>query len=566
MDKTDKKRAIVCAVCFEKSRYNKDIKSRKGCEYMKLTFLGAAHEVTGSCSLLEVNGKHILIDCGMEQGPDLYENQPLPLEAGDVDALLLTHAHIDHSGKIPLLCRQGFRGPIYCTGATADLCDIMLRDSAHIQEFEAEWRNRKARRAGLPEYVPLYTIQDAVNAMKQFSPCRYGEVVQVCEGVTIRFVDVGHLLGSASIEIWAKEDGEEKTIVFSGDIGNVEQPLLKNPCYIQQADVVVMESTYGNRSHAPQPDYVGNLAKVIQQTFDRGGNIVVPCFAVGRTQEMLYFLRQIKQNNLVKGHGNFPVYVDSPLAVEATGIFHNSHWEYFDEETRLLLENGIDPIRCPGLKLAVTTEESQAINSDKRCKVILSASGMCEAGRIKHHLKHNLWRPECSVLFVGYQAVGTLGRALVEGATEVRLFGETIQVRAQVLQLPGMSGHADREGLLKWVNAVEPKPSQVYVNHGGNEVCEEFAALLREQGYTVQVPYSGSQYNLVTGQELAPGNRTKIEKSESEGESRQTAVFRRLMEAGKRLMTVIGHNKGGANKDLAKFADQIQALCEKWDR
>ncbi len=533
---------------------------------MKLTFLGAAHEVTGSCSLLEVNGKHILIDCGMEQGPDFYENQPLPLAPGDVDALLLTHAHIDHSGKIPLLCRQGFRGSIYCTGATADLCDIMLRDSAHIQEFEAEWRNRKALRAGLPEYVPLYTIQDAINAMKQFCPCRYGQVIQICEGVAARFVDVGHLLGSSSIEIWAEEDGQKKTIVFSGDIGNSNQPLLKDPSYINQADVVVMESTYGNRSHPPRPNYIGDLAKVIQRTFDRGGNIVVPCFAVGRTQEMLYFLRQIKQNRMVKGYEDFPVYVDSPLAVEATGIFHNSHWEYFDEETCNLLESGIDPIRCPGLKLAVTAEESQAINSDKRCKVILSASGMCEAGRIKHHLKHNLWRPECSVLFVGYQAVGTLGRSLVEGATEVKLFGETIQVRAEVLQLPGMSAHADREGLLQWIDAVQPKPAQVYVNHGGNEACEEFAALLREKGYFVQVPYSGSEYNLLTGQQLALGNRVQIERTEYENESRQSAVFRRLMEAGKRLITVIGHNKGGANKDLAKFADQIQALCEKWDR
>ena len=535
---------------------------------MKLTFLGAAHEVTGSCALLTVNEKHILIDCGMEQGPDLYENQPLPIAAGDVEALLLTHAHIDHSGKIPLLCKEGFRGPIYCTSATANLCDIMLRDSAHIQEFEAEWRNRKALRAGLPEYVPLYTVQDAVNAMKQFSPCEYGEIIPICDGVSVRFSDVGHLLGSATIEIWVQEEEETKTVVFSGDIGNTNQPLLNDPCYPTQADVVIMESTYGNRSHGPRPDYVNDLAKVLQDTFDRGGNVVVPCFAVGRTQEMLYFLRQVKQNRLIKGHEGFPVYVDSPLAVEATGIFHNSQWNYFDSETRRLLEEGIDPIRCPGLKLAVTTEESQAINSDKRCKVILSASGMCEAGRIKHHLKHNLWRPECSILFVGYQAVGTLGRSLVEGATEVRLFGEKIQVRAQILQLPGMSGHADREGLLQWIEHIQPKPTQVYVNHGGDEVCDEFAQMLCERGFDAKAPYPGSQYDLVTGEVLEQGNRVQkqLEDEEETGASRASAVFQRLVQAGKRLMTVIGHNRGGANKDLAKFADQIHALCEKWDR
>ena len=533
---------------------------------MKLTFLGAAHEVTGSCTLLQTNGKNILIDCGLEQGPDEYENPELPLAAGDVDAVLLTHAHIDHSGRLPLLCRQGFRGPIYCTGATADLCDIMLRDSGHIQEFEAEWRNRKAKRAGLPEYLPLYTVQDAVNAMKQFSPCRYGEVVPVCEGISVRFTDVGHLLGSASIEIWVEEEGEQKTLAFSGDVGNLHQPLLNDPSYLSQADVVVMESTYGSRSHGPRPDYVNDLARVLQRTFDRGGNLVVPCFAVGRTQEMLYFLRQVKQNRLVKGHEDFPVYVDSPLAVEATGIFHNTDREYFDPETCNLLEQGIDPIRCPGLRLAVTSEESQAINADRRCKVILSASGMCEAGRIKHHLKHNLWRPESTILFVGYQAVGTLGRALVEGATDVRLFGEKIEVRAEICQLPGMSGHADREGLVKWLGAIQPMPGQVYINHGGEDSCEQLAAQLRSLGYNALAPYPGAEYDLVTGHQLAVGNTQRKEPEEVSLERRGTAVFRRLLEAGKRLMTVISHNQGGANKDLAKFADQINALCDKWDR
>ena len=532
---------------------------------MKLPFLGANHEVTGSCTLVQAGGKNILIDCGMEQGPDEYENQPLPLAPGDVDALLLTHAHIDHSGRIPLLCRQGFRGPVLCTPPTASLCDIMLRDSAHIQEFEAEWRNRKARRAGLPEYVPLYTVQDAMNAMKQFRPCEYDTAVQVCEGVTARFIDVGHLLGSASILLTVEEEGETRRIAFSGDIGNKNQPLLKDPTYLHAADVVVMESTYGVRSHGPQPDYPAQLAKVLQRTFDRGGNVVVPCFAVGRTQEMLYFLRQIKQNNLVHGHEDFPVYVDSPLAVEATGIFRETPAPNFDEDTRRLLDSGIDPLRCPGLVLAVTSEESRAINADRRCKVILSASGMCEAGRIKHHLKHNLWRPESTILFVGYQAEATLGRALVEGATDVKLFGEKIEVRAEVCRLPGMSGHADREGLLEWLGHFDPPPAQVYVNHGDDAVCDEFTAQLCRMGYAARSPYNGAEYDLVTGEMLAEGNRVRREHRTEEA-GRAATMFRRLVEAGKRLMTVISHNQGGANKDLAKFASQIDALCEKWDR
>lgn len=533
---------------------------------MKLTFLGAAHEVTGSCTLLEVNGKHILIDCGMEQGPDEYENQPLPLEAGDVDALLLTHAHIDHSGRIPLLCRQGFRGPVYCTGATADLCDIMLRDSAHIQEFEAEWRNRKARRAGLPEYVPLYTVEDAQKAMKQFSPCRYGETIHITPEVRARFCDAGHLLGSASIEVWATEGEKERKIVFSGDIGNTNQPLLNDPQPIQGADVVVTECTYAGRSHGPAPDTPARLAKILQRTFDRGGNVVVPCFAVGRTQEMLYFLRQIKEEGRVKGHPDFPVYLDSPLAVEATGIFHASRAEYFDADTRALLAQGKDPLRCPGLRLAVATDESRAINADKRCKVILSASGMCEAGRIKHHLKHNLWRPESTVLFVGYQALGTPGRALAEGATQLKLFGENIEVRAEICRMEGLSGHADEAGLVRWIQHFNPAPRQVYVVHGNDEACDAYAETLTRQGLLARAPYTGAEYDLESGEMLQSGNRARKEREEQQEAGRAATVFRRLVEAGKRLMVVIGHNQGGANKDLARFADQIDALCDKWDR
>ena len=296
--------------------------------------------------------------------------------------------------------------------------------------------------------------------------------------------------------------------------------------------------------------------------------MVIPSFAVGRTQELLYFIREIKERGLVTGHGNFPVYIDSPLAIEATRIFQNTDIGCFDAETRALLEQGIDPIQFPGLRVSVTSDESRMINADRTPKVILSASGMCEAGRIRHHLKHNLWRPECTVLFVGYQAVGTLGRTLIDGATSVKLFGETIEVQAELCQLTGLSGHADQEGLLRWVHAFETKPKRVFVVHGEDEVSDIFAHTLTEQGFTASAPYNGEQWGI--GAEgavcIKEGNRIHIEHRVSEGAARAATVFQRLVSAGKRLLRVIQHNEGGANKDLAKFADQINALCDKWDR
>ena len=404
---------------------------------MKLTFLGANHEVTGSCTMLEAAGQRFLIDYGMEQGKNVYENQPLPVAPGEIDFVLITHAHIDHTGLLPLLAHNGFRGRIYATIPTVELCGIMLRDSAHIQEFEAEWKNRKGKRSGAEPVEPMYTVQDAEAACRLFRGVEYDKRIQLAPGIEARFVDVGHLLGSASIELWITEGSTTTKLVFSGDIGNLEQPIIKDPTYIQQADYVFMESTYGDRNHDPRPDYVAELAKILQRTFDRGGNVVVPSFAVGRTQEMLYFLREIKEKGLVKGHGNFPVYIDSPLATEATRIFRDTDPGCFDAQTRALLEKGIDPINVPGLRISVTSEDSRMINTDRTPKVILSASGMCEAGRIRHHLKHNLWRPECTILFVGFQAVGTLGRTLIEGTDLVKLFGEPIEVKAEICQLTG---------------------------------------------------------------------------------------------------------------------------------
>lgn len=532
---------------------------------MKLSFLGADHEVTGSCHYLQACGKKILVDCGMQQGPDEYEHQEMPVAPGEIDYVLLTHAHIDHSGRIPLLAKYGFRGSVCTTEATSDLCSIMLRDSAHIQEFEAEWKNRKGKRAGRDPVEPLYTMEDAEKAISLFSPYAYGERIHLCDGLSIRFTDCGHLLGSAAIEVWATENGVTKKIAFSGDIGNVNQPLINDPQYLSEADYIVMESTYGTRLHQPPPDYCSALAEIIQRTFDRGGNVVIPSFAVGRTQELLYFLREIKERELVKYHSNFPVYVDSPLAIEATQIFRNNQDDY-DYEAMELLRRGVNPLSFPNLITAVTSDESRAINFDQNPKVIISASGMCEAGRIKHHLKHNLWRPECTIVFVGYQAHGTTGRLISEGEPSVKLFGESIDVEAEIVKLEGLSGHADQAGLLRWLDAFTYPPERIFVVHGEESVCDAFAQIVADKYHVpVSAPDFGEEYDLLENRKLKDGIKRQIAKERS-ALAMPSGVFGRLAAAGKRLLLVIEHNKGGTNKDLAKFADQITALCDKWDR
>lgn len=531
---------------------------------MRLIFIGADHEVTGSCHVLEVCGRYILVDCGMEQGTDDFETAELPMNIADIDYVLLTHAHIDHSGMLPLLYARGFRGDVIATPATVDLCDIMLKDSAHIQMTEAEWKNRKGQRAGKEPVVPIYDMNDAEGVLEHFVSCDYDKVMDLCEGVKVKFSDAGHLLGSASIEVWINEDGEERKIVFSGDIGNLNRPIIKDPSYINDADYVVMESTYGDRYHNVDVDYVSELAGICQRTFDRGGNVVIPAFAVGRTQEMLYYFRKIKEEGLVKGH-SFEVYVDSPLAVEATQIFNENIAECFDEEAMELVRNGINPLRFPGLTLSVTSNDSIAINSDNKPKVIISASGMCEAGRIRHHLKHNLWRKECTVVFVGYQANGTLGRILLEGASEVKLFGEPIEVMAEIVKLEGVSGHADKAGLIKWITSFDNRLKQVFVVHGEDEVSTGFAkCLCDEYGLNAVAPYSGAEFDMISGRFVKEGER--ILKAKKPVQRKANDVFERLLAAGRRLLTVIKHNEGGANKDLAKFADQINSMCDKWDR
>ena len=535
--------------------------------FMKIEFLGADREVTGSCHYVAFGETHFLVDCGMEQGADLYVNQEIPVNPATIDYVFVTHAHIDHSGLLPLLYNHGFRGKIFATTATCELCNIMLKDSAHIQEFEAEWKNRKARRAGRPEVTPMYNMEDAQGVLEHFVPCTYHETVQICEGLTIRFVDAGHLLGSSSIEIWVTEDGETRKLVFSGDIGNYNRPLIRDPEYLEEADYVIMESTYGNRNHNTPPDYAAELAKVMNSTFTKGGNLVIPAFSVGRTQEMLYYMRRIKTEGLLPEYPGFEVYIDSPLAVEATNIFHKSVEECFDEEARQLVQSGINPIQFPGLKVAVSSEESKMINFNQKSKVIISASGMCEAGRIRHHLKHNLWRPECTICFVGYQAVGTLGRKLIEGAESVKLFGENITVNARIEVLKGISGHADMNGLLDWIRGFEKIPDRVMVVHGEDTVTDHFAKLVEDTfGCPAFAPYSGGTVDLAANEIITIGQKIPKKSDEKPSKLKSASAFNRLVAAAKRLLNVVYKNEGLANKDMAKFETQIQDLADKWDR
>jgi len=545
-----------------------------GGECMKLSFIGADHEVTGSCHYIEAAGHRMLVDYGMEQGRNYFENVPLPVNAGEIDYVFITHAHIDHTGLLPLLGAQGFHGKVFATEATCDLCEIMLLDSAHIQEFEAEWRNRKAQRKGEKPYVPLYTGQDAEKIIGRFVECPYNKEIAVDDGIRIRFTDVGHLLGSSAIEIWLTEDGVTKKLVFSGDLGNKNQPLLDEPHKVAEADYLIIESTYGDRIHEKGGSYKDALAEVLRKTFARGGNVVIPSFAVGRTQEILYFLRQIRAEHLVPEFEGFPVYVDSPLAVRSTDIFTKHTSDCFDEEARELVSKGINPISFPGLRLALTTEESIEINTITEPKVIISASGMCEAGRIKHHLKHNLWRPESTILFVGYQAEGTLGRALLNGAKKVTLFGEDIAVAAEIQSLPGISGHADQNGLLDWAAGFLEKPQKVFVVHGEDQVTEIFRDLLKDRlGYDAYAPWSGTEWDLITNTCLKETEGIPFVKKDAEGRpipdraaGRAATAYTRLDNALKNLESVVRMAKGFANKDLAKFADQIIALAEKWKK
>ncbi len=451
---------------------------------MKISFLGATKTVTGSCFYIETDRYRFIVDCGLFQGgkeQEALNDEPFPFSPGELDFVLLSHAHIDHSGRIPKLYVDGFKGRVYATKATTELAAIMLPDSGHIQEFENEWINRKRERAGLPPVKPIYTQQDAVNCIEHFEGVRYFEELQINDQVRVRFNDAGHILGSSIIELWVKEGNEEVKVVFTGDLGNNDMPILRDPSIIESADYLVMESTYGNRTHMDVGNKVKRFVEIIISTMEKGGNIIIPSFAVGRTQEILYeiFKHREEYGDRLTQLLEIPVYVDSPLAISATMVFRNN-LDCYDEEARSYIANGSNPLDFPGLHFSITADESKALNVSEGSKIIISASGMCEAGRIKHHLKHNLWREESSVVFVGYQAAGTLGRRLVDGAKKVRIFGEEINVDARVEMIEGFSGHADRDGLLSWISKFSKKPRKIFLVHGEDEAIESFAGFIGE--------------------------------------------------------------------------------------
>lgn len=448
---------------------------------MNVHFLGAARCVTGSCYMIECEKGRILVDCGMRQGSDedAMPKGEFPFAPGEIDAVLLTHAHIDHSGLLPLLFKQGFKGNIICTGATAELCSVMLPDSGHIQEMEAEWTNLKRKRAGLEPVVPLYTAQDARDCIERFSWADYHSPVQVLPNARAVFYDMGHLLGSAAVELCIKDKGKEQKLVFSGDIGRPGRPMLKNPEPIFDADALIMEGTYGDRLHEPESDKIDILANIIQDTFKRGGNVVIPSFSVGRTQEMLFYLEEMMRCGRFPALTNVPVYIDSPLGIEATKIYERNARKYFNQDAVTLLHKGVDMFTFPSLVVARTPDESKAINDIQAPKVIISSSGMCEAGRIKHHLKHNLWRGESTILFVGYQAIGTLGRSVLDGAQKVTIFGDEVQVKARIERMEGFSGHADRDELMEWLGHFKTPPQKLFLVHGEEPVLKSLRAHIR---------------------------------------------------------------------------------------
>ena len=474
---------------------------------MNITFLGATKMVTGSNFLVEGAGKRFLVDCGMYQGKatDEMENEaPFLYNPADIDFMLLTHAHIDHSGRIPKLYNEGFRGPVYATKATCELCSIMLPDSGHIQEQENEWKNNKRKRKGLKQQPPLYTAEEATKCLEIFKPIKYDEIIDIDEHIHVRFNDAGHMLGSAIIEVWVDEDGKTTKTVFSGDLGNNDIPLLSEPTMIEDADYLVMESTYGDRLHVGTHDKAKVFLDIVSETLDNGGTVVIPSFAVGRTQEILYELNIIKEERskdeaFQKEYETLmraPVYVDSPLAISATEVFKNNE-DLFDDETKAIMERGDNPLEFPGLKFTRTADESKALNESDEPSIIISASGMCEVGRIKHHLKHNIWNPNSTILFVGYQAPGTLGAKLVAGEKKVKIFGEEVAVNARIEYIEGYSGHADQEGLLNFVYSFITKPKHIFLVHGepeGQKVLKE--KLLETTDIPVTIPEYGEDYKL----------------------------------------------------------------------
>ena len=538
---------------------------------MKVTFLGATKTVTGSNFLVEGAGKKFLVDCGMYQGSaaDEYENEaPFLFNVDEIDFMLLTHAHIDHSGRIPKLYNEGYRKDVIATKATCDLCSIMLPDSGHIQEMEAEWKNRKRERKGEDPVPPIYTAEDAAKSLEIFKPVQYNEIVDIDENIKARFNDAGHMLGSSIIEVWITENGETKKIVFTGDLGNNDIPLLSPPTMISDADYLVMESTYGNRLHMRNDDKAEIFLNIVYETLEKGGTVVIPSFAVGRTQEILFELNKIKEKKhdeefykKYKKLMSIPVYVDSPLAISATEVF-KENMNLFNEETQAIINEGDNPLDFPGLKFTRTAEESKALNASEESSIIISASGMCEVGRIKHHLKHHLWEPNSTILFVGYQAPGTLGRKLVDGEKKVKIFGEEIAVNARIEYIEGYSGHADQEWLMNFVYSFTTPPKHIFLVHGEPEGQVVLKQKLEENtNIPITIPDYGETYQL--GDEIAMIGKTENKARERYLRLEVLERMNTLKEELEDMSTIVKEeylDKDNTDADIIKIKDRLKEL------
>lgn len=512
---------------------------------MKIRFLGAVRGVTGSSHLILANDKKILLDCGMYQGKDEDLNyEEFEFNPSEIDYLLLSHSHIDHSGRIPLLVKKGFRGKIYCSKPAYDLCRIMLMDSAHIQESEAEWKNVKARRSGRELVEPMYTQEDAELSLRYFYPVLYDQIINIDENITVRFKDAGHILGSAITEIWINEEGTTTKLVYSGDLGMKDRALLRDPSVIGSADYLIVESTYGNRLHENLQTRAEDLINIIFDTVARGGSVIIPSFAVGRTQEIIYELNKYLECDSEKSEYNrrkfrdIPVYIDSPLATKATEIFKQNA-DVFDDEARRCILEGDNPLEFENLHFTQSVEESKILNASKEPKIIISASGMCEAGRIKHHLKHHLWKKESSIVFVGYQAEGTLGRKIIDGEKHVKVLGEDIRVNAQIHNVQGFSAHADKNAMLDWIRGFEEKPKKVFLVHGEDDAKASFAEEIEKTlGLSCIIPEYNKVYEV----------------------KKQQAVKETIVEEAEKISKAIDANQ---IEDLKKEIEEIKEIFEK---
>jgi len=526
---------------------------------MNIQFCGAASGVTGSCHLITTKDHEFLLDCGQFQGGKEQEKQnflPFPFPVDKIEFVVLSHAHIDHCGRLPLLVKRGFKGKIYCTDATADLLVVMLKDSAYIHEKEAEWQNRKNLRAGMDPIEPLYTMKDAEEALKLVSPVLYDQLIVINGHIKIVFNDAGHILGSAITELWVDEDGKSTKIVYSGDLGVKGRPILRDPIQIKSADYLILESTYGNRLHPANATSIDQLLEIVIKTTKRGGTVVIPAFAVGRTQELLFeFNRFYEEGTKYKAElDKLMIYVDSPMATTATEVFKRNA-QVFDEETKDYILRGDMPLDFKNLKFTRTSEESQQLNFDRTPKVIISASGMCDAGRIRHHLKHNLWDAKSSVVFVGYQAEGTLGRAILDGIKEVKLFGDTIKVNAEIHNLEGFSGHADQAGLLEWLGGFKAKPKEIFLVHGEQAVKVEYAKKIKDTyGYDTTIITECSSYELETG-ELVSAESVAVDSMDN---LHPEELAKRVEEVHKHLENVLYQSKMLAGQNLS--AERVSAL------